>query len=216
MISSIPLKLPGYNILNKSKSSFECFFGGIIKQESVSINIYVKHRNKGGLGIPDMYTCYLAFNGKYPMLWAYQEQYEVGSWIWLEQKIVDESKKGISLPSLWYCTKQNTHIKNPIISFSCEKIQKKCGINGLELQSCPLWENPLFTAGVKTLINKEWKRHNVRNLGQFVQQERIIRFNELKTNFNLNDVYFPQYLQLKSISQKFISQGTTLASDKDA
>lgn len=136
------------------------------------------------------------------MLWAYHEQSEVSSWVWLEQKCIDQSKKQISLSSLWYCSKVSSNIKNPIISFSCEIakiIQKKCVINGLVLPSCPLWENPLFTAGGKTVINKECKSHNVRNLGQIVKQERIMRFNDLKVNFDLNDMCFMQYLLLKSI-----------------
>lgn len=78
-----------------------------------------------------------------------------------------------------------------ILSFSCEIakiIQKKCVINGLALPSCPLWEKPLFTAGGKTLINKDWKSQNVTNLGQIVKQGRIMSLNELKANFNLNDM----------------------------
>ena len=40
-------------------------------------------------------------------------------------------------------------------------------------------------------------------------------FNELQANFDLNYLCFLKYLQLKSIVQKLISQGTILASDKD-
>uniref|UniRef100_A0A667ZNP8 Reverse transcriptase domain-containing protein n=1 Tax=Myripristis murdjan TaxID=586833 RepID=A0A667ZNP8_9TELE len=193
MTASIPLKFPE-SWFKEIKKLFIMFLWGD-KKPRISLSKLVRHRNKGGLGIPDIYTYYLAFNGKYPLLWAYYEHHEAGSWIWLENKMIDESPKQTSLSALWYCTKLNTNLKNPIINFSCDivkVIHKKCAINGLQLPSCPLWRNPLLTAGGKTLLNNKWN-----------------------TNYNLNKSCFLQYLQLKSILQKFISQGTTMASNKD-
>ena len=176
-------------------------------------------RKEGGLGVPDIYAYYLAFNGKYPMCWAYYYgQREVGSLLWLEQKIVHEYKKETSLSSLWYCTDVKTNIKDPIISFSCKIakiIQKKCSINGLMLPSCPLWENPLLLAGGKTLNNETWKKYNIRNLGQIVKQNKIISFSEFKNIFALNDTVFLQYLQIKSILMEYLTKGILLASDME-
>lgn len=73
-------------------------------------------RKKGGLGIPDVHTYYLAYNGVYTLSWAYKkEQAVMGSWRWLEQKLVAANCKNVSLASLWYHTKPNKTIlkKNP-------------------------------------------------------------------------------------------------------
>ena len=192
MLSSIPLKIPDYWFKEINKLFTKFLWRN--KKPRISLKKLTMNRNEGGLGIPDIYDYYLAFNIKYPMLWAYHEQCEVGSWLWLEQNIVNECKKDcISLSSLWYCTKLKTNIKNPIVNFSCEitKItHKKCAINGLMFPSCPLWENPLVTAGGKTLYNKKWKAHHITNLGQIVKQGKIISFNEIKTKFALNNTCF--------------------------
>ncbi len=81
------------------------------------------------------------------------------------------------------------------------------------LPSCPLWENPLFMAGGKTLINESWKKHNIRYLGQIVKQNKIISFPELKRIFALNDTDFLQYLQIKSILKRYLTKGVSLSSD---
>lgn len=152
----IPLKIPEY-WFKEIRKLFIMFLWGN-KKTRIGLNKLTKHRNKGGLGIPEIFTYYLAFNGKYPTQWAYNERYEVGSWMWPEQQRQDSNKQ-ISISSMWYCANQ-INIKSPVLSFSCEIakiIQKKCVINGLALPSCPLWEKPLFTAGGKTLINKTGK-----------------------------------------------------------
>ena len=192
MLSSIPLRIPEHWFKEINKQ-FTLFLWRN-KKPRISLEKLSMSRNKGGLGVPDIYLYYLAFNIRYPMLWAYHEHLEVGSWLWLEQNIVKESTKDcISLSSLWYGTKLKTNIKNPIISFSCDMtkiIHKRCNINGIMLPSCPLWKNPLFTAGDKTLSNEGWKKHDIMNLGQIIKQAKIISFTELKPEFDMNHACF--------------------------
>lgn len=56
-------------------------------------------RDKGGLGIPDVYLYYLAFNARYSLTWGYRDR---GSWDWLEDQLVKGKFKFTSLSSLWY------------------------------------------------------------------------------------------------------------------
>ena len=81
------------------------------------------------------------------------------------------------------------------------------------LPSCPLWENPLLTAGGKTLSNETGKDYNTQNLGQIVKQNKIISFPVFKNIFALNDSVFLQYLQIKSILKEYVIKGISLPSD---
>uniref|UniRef100_A0A668APH5 Reverse transcriptase zinc-binding domain-containing protein n=1 Tax=Myripristis murdjan TaxID=586833 RepID=A0A668APH5_9TELE len=202
LLSSIPLKIPDY-WFKEIKSLFTKFLWRNNKPR-ISLSKLTLSREKGGLGIPDIYDYYLAFNGKYPMSWAYHEHCVVGSWLWLEKNIIYDCKKDISLSSLWYAPKTKTNVKNAIIDFSCEItkiIHKKCAINGLTLPSCPLWQNPLFSAGGKMLSNEIWISHNIKSLDQIIKQGKIISFNKLKTKFALNDTCFLQDTKLKEITR---------------
>lgn len=37
-------------------------------------------RNKGGLGFPDIYKYYIAFNARYPQKWAYKRKHNHTPW----------------------------------------------------------------------------------------------------------------------------------------
>lgn len=40
-------------------------------------------RDRGGLGIPDVYLYYIAFNARYPLIWGFKKDRKKGSWDWL-------------------------------------------------------------------------------------------------------------------------------------
>ena len=105
-------------------------------------------RDKGGLGIPDVYMYYLAFDARFPLMWGYQHNRIQGSWEWLEEGIIRDKNTLISLSSLWYHPAL-PKIDNCIISLSCDiikKVHKKLGITKTALASCPLWHNAAFEA----------------------------------------------------------------------
>ena len=60
----------------------------------------MRPRRTGGLAIPDVYSYYLAYNVRFPLSWAYTCKSDVGSWKWIEEKIMSEYDKSISLPTL--------------------------------------------------------------------------------------------------------------------
>lgn len=62
MISMIPLKIPEYWFKEIRKLLMMFLWGN--KKPRIGLNELTKHRNKGGLGIPEIFTYYLAFNGK--------------------------------------------------------------------------------------------------------------------------------------------------------
>uniref|UniRef100_A0A8C5AMD3 Reverse transcriptase domain-containing protein n=1 Tax=Gadus morhua TaxID=8049 RepID=A0A8C5AMD3_GADMO len=43
------------------------------------------------LGVPDIFQYYLSFNAKYPLSWAYNNDFPIGSWQWLEQSVMPEN-----------------------------------------------------------------------------------------------------------------------------
>ena len=126
---------------------------------------------------------------------------------WLKQKLVEVNYKNVSLASLWYHTKCNKIIKNPIISFACRivnEIHKQLKMNGLFLPSCPIWNNLALKAGGKPISNESWQEKNITNLGHILGSNgEMLSFNELKKKFGLNNSDTFQYLQIKSIMQSF-------------
>ena len=61
------------------------------------------------------------------------------------------------------------------------------------------WSNPVLKAGGKTLTNKSWQQRGINQVGQIVKNGYMVPFNVLKTQYDLKDVDFFAYLQLKSI-----------------
>lgn len=55
------------------------------KNKTLRINqkIVIMLRGRGGLGVPDVYLNYLAFNARYPLIWVYDKRIDNGSWNWL-------------------------------------------------------------------------------------------------------------------------------------
>ena len=91
-----------------------------------------------------MYSYYLVYNARFPLLWAYTGQSELGSWKWVEETILTNQDKSFSLTALWYYPKTSLKIVNPLVKLSCEVIvtQKRLPFNGAYLPSCPIWSNP--------------------------------------------------------------------------
>lgn len=200
LFSSIPMKYPQswFSDINKQFS----LFLWKEKRPRISLRKLSIPRKMGGLGVPDIYTYYLALNAQYPLSWAYKRHTEIGSWSWLEHKIVLNACRNTSLASFWYKPKYDKRIQNPLISFSCEiakVIHKRLKINGSSLPSCPVWNNPLFTAGGQPLVNDKWKSKNIQSLGQLLHEGEMVPFQQLKTLFNLNNSDSFLYIQLKSI-----------------
>lgn len=127
LLSSIPMKFPQkwFSEINKQFSIF------LWKENRprISLRKLSIPRKRGGLGVPDIYTYYLALNAQYPLSWAYKKDTStIGSWSWLEHRIVVDACKNISLASFWYKPKYDKRIQNSLIHFSCEiaqVIQKK-------------------------------------------------------------------------------------------
>lgn len=180
----------------------------------------MKPRGSGGLGIPDVYSYYLAYNTRSPLSWAYTCKSEAGSWKWVEEKILSEYSKTVSLPALWYHPKIDVKMDNTLIQFSCEivkSLQKCLAFDGPSLPSCPRWNNSLLIAGGRTLTNNTWQCRGINQLGQIVKDGDMVPFNELKNMFVLRDVEFLSYLQLRSIIKSLISKNraTGLNTDLD-
>ncbi len=83
--------------------STECslFYGTTRSLELIEKKLSLP-RDKGGLGIPNVYLYYLAFNARYSLIWGYKKSRDKGSWDWLEEHLVKEKNKFVSLSSLWY------------------------------------------------------------------------------------------------------------------
>ena len=216
VISAIPLKFPQqwFKEIDKILSSFLwCDKKPRINHKKLSMP-----RNKGGLAVPDVYLYYLAYNVRFPLSWAYKNknQYIEGSWEWLEERTISECNKSISISSLWYHPKYNDKIDNSLIDFSCEivkAVHKQMLIDGSSLPSCPIWNNPLLTAGGRTLTDNTWQQHNITQVGQVVRDGDIIPFKEIKIQFGLNDSAYFQYFQLKSIFKNFKFKGIKMGSN---
>uniref|UniRef100_A0A667XFI8 Reverse transcriptase domain-containing protein n=1 Tax=Myripristis murdjan TaxID=586833 RepID=A0A667XFI8_9TELE len=92
LMSSIPLKFPPswFKEINKIFSGFLWNY----KKPRISQKKLKNPRPSGGIGLPDIYQYYIAYNARYPLQWAYNRNREVGSCEWLEEQLIS---KGIAL-----------------------------------------------------------------------------------------------------------------------
>ncbi len=74
-------------------------------------------RDNGGLGLPDLYKYYIAFNIRYPLEWGLKLRETV--WEAMEREILDNMEDKISLEGLWYSPIKQKTTENPLIKFSC-------------------------------------------------------------------------------------------------
>lgn len=87
----------------------------------------------------------------------------MGSWRWLEQKLIAANCCRIA-----------------------KEIHKQLKINGLSLPSCPIWNNQAFMAGGKPVCNDSWQQKKIADLGQIIGcNGEMFSFNELKMKFGL-------------------------------
>ena len=191
LISAIPLKFPLYWFTEINKLFTDFLWSN--KKPRISYKRLTRPRKRDGLGVQDVYSYYLAYNARFPLLWAYTGQSEFGSWKWVDENILANQDKSLSLTALWYYPKTNLKIGNPLIKFSCEVvkiIQKRLPFNGAYLPSCPIWSTPVLKAGGKTLTNKSWQQRGINQVGQIVKDGYMVPFNVLKTQYDLKDVDF--------------------------
>ena len=200
LISSLPLQFPPHWFKEINKS-----FTGFLwnnKKPRIGYKKLMRPRNRGGLGIPDVKLYYLSYNARFPLAWGYGGGTEICSWKWTEEQILSEYSKNISLESLWFHPKISKEINNPIFQFSCEvarSLQKLLVFQGISLPSCPVWLNPILTAGGKCLSNKAWQTKGIDRVDKIVKDGEMIPFNELKDLYDLRNSDFLIYLQLSSI-----------------
>ena len=84
IISSIPLVFP-LTWFQEIKSLFISFLWHN-KKPRIAYRKLIIPRDKGGLGAPDLYQYYLAYNAKYLLAWAYEsDNHPPSSWEWIEK-----------------------------------------------------------------------------------------------------------------------------------
>ena len=211
IISSIPFKFPP-KWFKDIKSLFTQFLWNN-KKPRIGYNKLIIPRSMGGLGVPDIFQYYLSFNAKYPLSWAYNNDFPIGSWQWLEQSVMPENGN-ITLASMWYCPKPPPLLNNIIIQFSCsivKQLHRRLGIEGLSLPSCPIWGNPILSAGGRTLRNNIWQRAGIMSVGQ-IYKDHTLPFQQLKNQYGLLHSSFLTYGQLAAVISKKCKDGATPAS----
>lgn len=132
--------------------------------------------------------------------------YKIGSWEWLEERIMSEHRY-VSLASMWYCPKPPTALDSVIIRFSCsivKMMRRRFGVKGLSLPSCPMWHNPLFTAGENTLNNRLWHSHGISSIGQIVKDD-ILHFSQVKADLGLSDTYSLRQSYVRFVKRRMLN-----------
>lgn len=155
-------------------------------------------RNKGGLGLPDVYKYYNAFNARYPLTWAYKREHNHTAWENIEQDILLMNKCPLSLKSLWNFPKYQEYMKNPILQFSCKIasiLHNTVDFDGMKSPQTPLWNNGRFFNNGKPFSNKEWETKGINNISDLLDDAHQMRsFQQLKDKFSLSNKDFLVYL----------------------
>uniref|UniRef100_A0A8C6SDT3 Reverse transcriptase domain-containing protein n=1 Tax=Neogobius melanostomus TaxID=47308 RepID=A0A8C6SDT3_9GOBI len=122
LISSVPLNIP-MSWFDDVKKMFSSFLWKD-KKPKISLKKLSLQRDQGGLGIPDIFNYYIAFNIRYGLIWGYKKVREARSWDWLEEQLLNENNVAFSLSSLWYHPYLPAKLDNPIMRLTCKTIKK--------------------------------------------------------------------------------------------
>lgn len=109
LFSSIPLQFPQH-WLKEVNSLFSGFLWRN-KKPRMNHKKLTRYRYRGGLGVPDIYLYYLPYNARYPLSWGYKNGGTIGSWKWLEEKIV-LAHNSVTLPALWFYPRAKLKMEN--------------------------------------------------------------------------------------------------------
>ncbi len=99
LLAAIPLPLD-----KKLFKEFEALFRNFIWNKTPRVNIknLYMDRGLGGLGLPNVYKYYIAFNVRYPLKWGYGAESRDTSWESIEQEVLDMQNDKLSLLGMWY------------------------------------------------------------------------------------------------------------------
>ena len=175
-------------------------------------NLYVD-REKGGLGLPNMYKYYVAFNSRYPLKWGYGSESRDTRWESIEQEILDGLNEGISLQGLWYAPFCK-NIDNPLIKFSCsiaKTFQNMIHFKGCDSPKIPLWNNYRFTLNGRPLRNEVWDSKGIRFLEDIINQHdrKLKTFEQLKITYGIEGEDYLKYMQIRSQLTRYLGEAVT-------
>lgn len=91
-----------------------------------------------------------------------------------------------------------------------KELHSRLSIFGSTLPSCPIWKNPLMTAGGKPIFNRIWQQKNITKLCQLLSDGNNIGVNELKLQYKSEDAKGFQYILLKVLLKSEMAKGITL------
>ena len=176
-------------------------------------NLYID-REKGGLGLPNVYKYYIAFNSRYPLKWGYGFNSRDTRWESIEQEALDMVKDKVSLQGLWY-SPICRNIDNPLIRFSCSIVktfQNLIDFKVTNSPSVPLWNNYKFVLNGRPLRNDVWESKGIRTLDDMKnpQDGKLRTFTQLKAVYGIENRDFLKYMQIRSQLTRYLGEAVTI------
>lgn len=210
LISAIPLPLD--NVFVKEIDVIFSRFIWNNKTPRISRkNLYIE-RDKGGLGLPNVYKYYIAFNSRYPLKWGYGSESRDDGKLWNRRYY--ELKNKVTLQGLWYAPLCK-NIDNPLISFSCsiaKILQNLINLKVSNSPNVPLWNNYRFTLDNKPLRNEAWETKGIRTLKDMINphDRKLQTFAQLKAAYGVENKDYLKYMQIRSQLTRYLEEVVTI------
>nr|XP_014349765.1 PREDICTED: uncharacterized protein LOC102345338 [Latimeria chalumnae]XP_014349766.1 PREDICTED: uncharacterized protein LOC102345338 [Latimeria chalumnae] len=123
----------------------------------------------------------------------------------MEQNLASVS--GLSLDSLFFCSKTPACFKALPGGVSIKAIHKVCSFLKFPIVHCamqPLWLNPNICIGGNTIYFSEWSDKGIKLVADLLPPGGLCKFPDVQSKFNLNNIDLLKCLQLThSISAQF-------------
>uniref|UniRef100_A0A3Q2ZER1 Reverse transcriptase domain-containing protein n=1 Tax=Kryptolebias marmoratus TaxID=37003 RepID=A0A3Q2ZER1_KRYMA len=195
----------------KSLDSFISKFLWKSKTPRISLNALQKSKDTGGLELPNFYHYYLANRLQYISKWISPNTLDE-TWLDIEQTLCNNIRLSY-LPFISTNIKKHACFKSITISSSLTawwEYQKMTKSSLIPCRHTPIWNNPDILQENIMINFTGWRAKGIERLEHLYENVDFIPFNKLKIKFNMEDKYFLEYQQIKSIIKKKFKLNKTL------
>uniref|UniRef100_A0AAR2JYN7 Reverse transcriptase zinc-binding domain-containing protein n=1 Tax=Pygocentrus nattereri TaxID=42514 RepID=A0AAR2JYN7_PYGNA len=173
------------------------------KPSRISLKTLQKPKNNGGLELPNFYNYFLANRLQYISKWIKPDLLD-SPWLDLEQAFCRKTKLS-DLPYISSNIKRHDTFKSLSINSSLTAWWEFLKLTQSPLIPCkltPIWNNPDICQNKKVLNFTSWREKGIKNLEHVIKEGNFITFQELISEYGINNSKFLEYQQLKSIIQE--------------
>ena len=189
----LPIKIPSTTFRQLDDVIKHFLWDG--KRPRIKLRKLCAHKEKGGLGLPDLSMYYLAFEmAKIARYWQATE--DKAAWIKVEKEICSPFQPIEEL------SQKRSNITNPILLHSRDvwsRVHKMFELKHTLQRYSPLWYNPDVCIGKKCVYWKQWHSRGLSTINDLFEDGVFLSYDKLLQKCNLEGKdHFCKFLQIRS------------------